>query len=104
MSDNIINLINIILQINKVEIFEQLLLMDYFNIIIDDFIAISFILFDANEENKEKIKNIFQNKILIYFIYITLIKSDNYNNENIDNYLTNNNLELKNALDLYYLK
>ena len=42
--------------------------------IINKYIITSFILFDANEENKEKIKNIFQNKILIYFIYIALEK------------------------------
>ena len=72
-----------------------------FSFIINIFIAISFILFDSNEENKEKIKNIFKNKILLYFIYIAFIKSNN--NDNFEKFITDNN-ELKKALELYYLK
>ena len=46
--------------------------------------------------------NIFKNKILIYFIYIAFIKSNN--NDNVDNFFVNNKTEIKKALDLYYLK
>ena len=97
-----LQLIDDILNINKVEIFEKLLVNFDFSFIVNIFIAISFILFDSDEENKEKIKNIFKNKILLYFIYIAFIKSNN--NDNLENFITNNKNELKKALELYYLK
>ena len=102
LTDNILHLIDDILNINKVDIFEKLLLNHEFCFIINLFIAMSFILFNSNEENKKKINNIFQRKILFYFIFAAFIKSDN--NDNIDKFLTNNKTELKKVLDLYYLK
>ena len=101
--DDILSLFNKILKINSIENFEELLVNYDFYDIINQFIIISFILLDTNRENKEKIKNIFQNKILIYFIYITYIKSYN-NNDNVDKFFDNNKTEIKNALNLYYLK
>ena len=91
-----------ILKVNCVEDFEKMLIKDDFNNIINKYIILSFILFDSNRINRDKIKNIFQNKILLYYIYISFIKSNN--NDNIDKFLTNNKSEIKKALDLYCLK
>ena len=63
---------------------------------------ICFILFDSNEENKEKIRRIFKNNILLYFIYISFLKSNN--NDNIDKFLDYNKAEIKDILNLFNLK
>ena len=45
---------------------------------INEFIVCLFILYDLNEDNKKKIKYLFQNKILIYiFVYKCLEKQEN---------------------------
>ena len=100
--DNISKLIENIIKINNIAIFEELLMKYDFINIIDMFIMFSFLLFDSNEENKEKIKYIFQNDILFYFINITFLKHNK--NDDIDLFLTNNQKELKKALDLFCLK
>ena len=100
--ENILSLFDKILKINSLEIYEELLTNYDFCDIINIYIITSFILLEPNETNKEKNKNIFQNKILIYLIYIAFIKSNN--NENIDKFFDNGKTEIKNALDLYYLK
>ena len=71
---------------------------DFINI----YIIVSLILYDPNEENRELIKNIFENVIKYYYIYFAFIKSDNSND--IDKFIKNNKPEIKKALDLYYLK
>ena len=102
IQDNILSLFDKILKINSVENFEELLINFDFCDIINKFIITSFILLEPNEGSKQKIKNVFENKILIYFIFIAFMKNDN--NDNIDKLLDNNKTEIKNALDLYYLK
>jgi hypothetical protein len=67
---------NDILNIASFENFVELLLSKDFNDIINTFIIISFILFDSNEDNREIIKNIFLNKILLYYVYFAFIKSN----------------------------
>ena len=102
ITDGLLQMINNILKVNKVENFEDLLIKYDFGYIINIYIIIAFILFESNEENKEKIKIIFQSKFLIYFIYIAFIKDNN--NGIIDKSFLNNKTEIKKALDLYYLK
>ena len=99
---NVLHSFDEILKINCVENFENMLINNDFNNIINKCIIVSFILFDSNEANREKIKNIFQNKILLYFIYISFLKSNN--NDNIDKFVTENKAEIKKAMDLYCLK
>jgi hypothetical protein len=54
--------------------------------IINEFIFCFFVLYDLNEENKIKIKNIFQNNILIYiFVYAFSEKKDNSFEEFLEN-------------------
>ena len=101
ISNYISKLIEKILKINNKDIFEELLIENDFCDIINKFIIICFILFDPNEENKEKIKNIFKNNILLYYIYVTFLKS---NNDDIEKFLDYNKIELKDALDLFDLK
>ena len=81
---------------------------NYFNDIeissfINEFIICLFILYDLNKENKEKIKNIFENYILLYMFTYSFLKSkendlDEYLNkkENIDSF--------KKVFELYELK
>ena len=102
ITDGLLQMINNILKVNKVENFEDLLIKYDFGYIINIYIIIAFILFESNEENKEKIKIIFQSKFLIYFIYIAFIKDNN--NGIIDKSFLNNKTEIKKAFDLYYLK
>ena len=102
ITDNIIQLMDNIVKINNFEIFEKILINYDFCDIINMFIIISFILFDSNEENINNIKNIFNKNILLYYIYITYIKSNK--NDNLDLFISNNINEIKKTLDLYSLK
>jgi hypothetical protein len=81
--------------------FEELLTNYSISDIINKFIIISAIFLQINEENKEKIRIFFENKILPYLIFITYIKS---NSDNFDDFLMNNKTELEKALELYKLK
>ena len=55
------------------------------DVIINEFIMCLFILYDLDEENKNKIKNLFQNNILSYlFIYRLLKRKEN----NLEEFLT----------------
>ena len=99
--DTILNSDGNIFKIDSVEIFEQYLMNYDFSDIINKFIIISFIFFDSNDENWEKIRNIFINKILIYFIYIAFIQS---NEKDIDYFFNNNKSEIQKAIELCSLK
>ena len=103
ISDNIAKIIENIFKLDNPEVLEVLLIYFNFFDIINIFIMFSFILFDSNEQSKEKIKNIFQNNILLYYVYVSFIKNKK-NKENIDSFLTNNKEKLKNVLDLFLLK
>ena len=102
LPSNILKIIEKILIINKPEILDELLVQYDFCDIINTFIMISFILFEPNEENKEKIKNIFNKNIMLYFIYIYFLKN-NYK-DNIDIFINNNKEEINKVLDLFLLK
>ena len=91
-----------ILNINCFENFVEFLISKDFNDIINTFIIISFILFDSNEDNREIIKNIFVNKIILYYVYFAFIKSNNI--DNMDTFVTNNKKEIEKALELFRLK
>ena len=101
ISDKIFKEMENILMINNINIFEELLIDNNFNGIINKYIMTSFILFDSNEENKEKIKNIFKNNISLYFIYITFIKSGS---DSMELFIKYNKHDIKKALDLFLLK
>ena len=100
LPSNILKIIEKILIINKPEILDELLVQYDFCDIINTFIMVSFILFEPNEENKEKIKNILQNNIILYLIYIV----GNNKNNNINNFLSNNIKEIQKVLNLFLLK
>ena len=51
------------------------------NTIINEFIICLFILYDLDEENKNKIKNLFQNNIFIYIFVFALLKRKENNLE-----------------------
>ena len=63
---------------------------------------ICFIFFDSNQENVDKIINIFLNDILLYFIFMVFIKSNN--RDNIDKFIIDNKTEIRKALNLFVLK
>ena len=81
---------------------------DYFNnidisTVINEFIICFFILYDLNKENREKIKNVFENGILLLWFVISFLrgKENNLNEflekkENIDSF--------KGKFELYKLK
>ena len=100
VSEESLKLLNL-LQIDNIQNLEESLSLFSISNVINKFIIISIILFEPNEENKEKIKNYFYNNILPYLIYITYMK---YNNHDLDEFITNNKEELKKAIDLFNVK
>ena len=80
---------------------ECIIIYDFCDII-NKFIMICFIFFDSNQENVDKIINIFLNDILLYFIFMVFIKSDN--RDNIDKFIIDNKTEIRKALNLFVLK
>ena len=98
--DDILELINMF-KFDDTKYFEELLTNYSISDIINKFIIISVIFFQINEENKEKIRIFFENKVLPYLVFIIYIKS---NSDNFDDFLMNNKEELEKALELYKLK
>ena len=101
ISEVIIKYIINIFHKNYIINFEEYLLHNDFSDIINTFIILSFILFDSNAKNIEKIKNIFQTNILVYFIFIAFIESKT--KENIFNFIKCNITELESAKRLYLM-
>ena len=101
LSDNILQLFNIV-KLEFYENFEELFTNFPFCYIVNKYIITSFILFESNEENRQKIKNIFRNKILLYLFCVAFIK--NNTNETFEEFLSNNKMEFKKLLELFNLK
>ena len=110
---NILYNIRLLYKYKKLIVTDEIDLIDNFNnieeqlnntpvsSIINIFIINSIILLDLNEENKNKIKIIFHDKILLYLFYACFITS---NKEHFEDFLENNKIELKKLLDMYKLK
>ena len=101
LSDNILKLFNIV-KLEFYENFEELFTTFPFCYIINKYILSSTIIFETNQENREKIKNIFINRILLYLFCVFFIK--NNTNETFEEFLSNNEKEFKILLDLFNLK
>ena len=71
--------------------------------IINEFIICLFILYDLNEENKNKIKNLFYNNILIYMIIYEFLKNKDNCIEDFFDQNKNKDL-LKKIFNIYNLK
>ena len=99
-SDNMIQLLELF-KIENVKIFEEFLNIFPINEIINRFIIISVILLNSSKENREKIKNIFNQIILPFIIYIAFNKS---NDKTFEDYMNNNKIELTKVIELYKLK
>ena len=99
-SDNMIQLLELF-KIENVKIFEEFLNIFPINEIINRFIIISIILLNSSKENREKIKNIFNQIILPFIIYIAFNKS---NDKTFEDYMNNNKIELTKVIELYKLK
>ena len=97
--DDILKLINLF-KFDNINYFEELLTNFNISDVINKFIIFSAIIFEANEENKNKIRLFFERKILLYLTFIAYIKS----NRNLDDFLVNNKEELEKSLELYKLK
>ena len=67
--DDILELINMF-KFDDTKYFEELLTNYSISDIINKFIIISVIFFQINEENKEKIRIFFENKVLPYLVFI----------------------------------
>ena len=102
LSDNILQLFNDILKIDTYTNLEKLLNNYSISTIINKFIITSVILLEANKENKERIKNIFHNNILLYIFYISYIY--NNNNETFEEFLINNKIKSNKLFEFYKLK
>ena len=98
--DDILNLINLF-KFDNTKYLEELLTNDFISAIINKYIIISVILLEVNEENKKKIRSFFEDKIFLYLISISFLKS---NSNNSNDFLIKNKAELEKALELYKLK
>ena len=103
LSNSILISFNII-KFNVPNNVETLLMMMPFSNLINQFIINSIILFEPNEVNREKIKNIFLKEILLYLICESFIIKSNNKDVTLDEFIINNKEEFRKILDLFKLK
>ena len=89
---------------NMQELNMNLLNNSEINTIINEFIICLFILYDLDEENKNKIKNLFQNNIFIYIFVCTILKRKENNLEEFYKKVENKDYiqKIYNYFDLKY--
>ena len=100
LTDNILQSFDL-LKIENIKNLENILNNYSADYIINNFIITSIILYEQNNENKEKIANFFKNNILLYMISIAFLKNKC---ENFEKFLVTEREETQKILNLFNLK